>query len=176
MEIDTYDDFDGDDGQDPDMQDILAQIKDSEALAVQFSDSHKIASGSFSFPLSEDDDSSEVEILPDPSQFSPSMSGISRSAAKQTGKLRDNGAREDRPLTLVRPDEALGPFRDVFTRIRECTKCGELVKSPRGCVRAEGASIQILFKHDCHPGHILRNPPSTESRVLVARSMHFMWN
>lgn len=183
MVIDSYDDdIDGED-EDPEMQDIIAQIKaqeGSEALAVQphLQNGHEIASGSYNFPLSIEDDSSEVEILPDPPQFaSSSMSGLSRSAEKQTGKLRDDD-REGHSLSLVRPDEVLGPLRDIFTRIRECTNCGELVKSPRGYVRAECVSIQILylFKRDFHPGHLFRNIPPTESRFLVARPMPFVWN
>ncbi|KDR85653.1 hypothetical protein GALMADRAFT_218749 [Galerina marginata CBS 339.88] len=50
----------------------------------------------------------------------------------------------------IKPDEALAPFKEVFTRTRNCSKCEKRVNSPRGCVMISEASFPPSMTHLLH--------------------------
>jgi hypothetical protein len=118
--------LDDDNEEDPDLQDILAQIRaqeESERLAKKLQEEY------------------DDYTVPPPSEKAASTSnGATGVATKQT-RWQPPRKSDNR---LVRPDESLEPFRDLFIGSRKCTNCGKQVKSPRGYVRSGSLFLSIL--------------------------------
>ena len=129
--------LDDDNVEDPELQEILAQIKaqeESERFAKQLQEEYDNYTGL-------DGESSKIEIPGPPSsaKVASTSNGATGVSTKQTRwQARKNGN------VLVRPDQSLEPFRDLFIGSRKCTNCGKQVKSPKGYVRSGSLFSSII--------------------------------
>jgi len=149
--------------EDEEMKDILAQIaaqEESEKLARKLQNgpgpSAASGSGSKNTPIDLEDDEamarmlaeqwakedalsedeeSEIKIIADPSNLAPKNKNFA-STSNDTKHLyssrKDNLTEYQGPL--IEPEDALQPFKEVFTGTKECSKCKTKMGSPRGCV------------------------------------------
>jgi len=152
-----------------DLKEILAQIKEqeeSEYLAKQLHNDFGVpsTSGSKDMPIEidaamarqlveewalEDNavemnreeiaDSSDIEILPGPSNAKVSnkprhSENVPRNSGSSSSTPSKSADRKPYKLANIRPDAALEPYKQFFTITRSCSKCSKDVKSPRGSV------------------------------------------
>ncbi|PPQ77024.1 hypothetical protein CVT25_014841 [Psilocybe cyanescens] len=154
---------DAEESEDEELKAILAQIEAQERHIKKPAKKRgePIASGSKSTPIDLEDDaamarilaqqwasednnggaSSDVEILDGPSishvnerrPSSPKTRELSISSRfkSRSPHLNNSGIYQS---SSIKPDEALEPFKDLFTKTRQCSKCKKSVNSPRGYV------------------------------------------
>ncbi|KAH9486335.1 Baculoviral IAP repeat-containing protein 6 [Psilocybe cubensis] len=101
--------------------------------------------------------SSDVEIIEGPS----TVVNISRSNVSEYSQRLSAGPNLKSPSphfnrsknyqqSPTKPDEALEPFKDLFTKTRRCSKCSKSVESPRGCVMLSESLMPLSMTQLLH--------------------------
>ncbi|KAA1471451.1 hypothetical protein DENSPDRAFT_837440 [Dentipellis sp. KUC8613] len=105
--------------------DVDAQEEDDEALAIRLS----LEEAQASQRASSSRDSAPVASNSTPNGFGRRTPAPSRKRVSNPLRATDSAGQFDEP-----PDASLSQFRDMFIADRPCSKCGEVIKSPRGFV------------------------------------------
>ncbi|KAF8963849.1 hypothetical protein BDZ97DRAFT_1904683 [Flammula alnicola] len=146
-EVIVIEDSDSDDS-DSDLKDILAQIKaqeESECLARSLQDefNNSSPSGSKDVPIDIEDDAAMARQLAEEwtreDNIQICSKRLSRPYDAKTYKL-----------SSTRPDEGLAPYREIFTKTRNCSKCKKGVESPRGCVMFSDTALPPSLTYLLH--------------------------
>lgn len=169
---------DAEESEDEELKAILAQIEAQERHIKKPAKKRgePIASGSKSTPIDLEDDaamarilaqqwasednnggaSSDVEILDGPSishvnerrPSSPKTRELSISSRfkSRSPHLHNSGIYQS---SSIKPDGALEPFKDLFTKTRQCSKCKKSVDSPRGYVSVIYLQLNTKYRNDC---------------------------
>lgn len=148
-------------------------IEDDAAMARQLAEKWALEDNMLEMNHEEIADSSDIEILP-----GPSNTKVHRHAENESSNAGTfNSTSPTLPNTKlyksanVRPDAALEPFKQIFTISRNCSKCGKDVKSPRGNVNFLPL---ILFDADTQPGYVFGLYVSAEFNLFAPRTLFFM--
>jgi baculoviral IAP repeat-containing protein 6 len=120
-------------------KDMPIDLENDAAMARQLAEEWALEDSALEMNHEEIADSSDIEILPGPSNTKvssqPRQTG---NAPRNTGNSNSTSSmfpdRKSYKLANTRPDTALEPFKQTFTLTRNCSKCSKYVKSPRGSV------------------------------------------